>query len=125
MKEKEAIMVLKALGAEETTSKTQKKNGTSEWTLSTGEVVTEHSNGYVRRVTFYKGKKEGCYQLNPVSKEKETIFIPSTIEGHRPVEYECINHIRVMLPTRAERLERLLKFAARKLNKRADFFKDV
>ena len=119
MKEKETIMVLNALGAKETTSKTQKKNGTSEWTLSTGEVVTEHSNGYVRRVTFYKGKKEGCYQLNPVRKEKERILLDPA--GY----YECINHIRVMLPTRAERLERLLKFAARKLNKRADFFKDV
>lgn len=111
MNEKEAIMVLKALGAEETTSRTQKKNGTSEWTLSTGEVVTEHSNGYVRKTILDRyGKKEGCYQLNPVRKEKEAIFLdPSG-------QYECINYIRVMLPTRAERLERLLKFAARKLN---------
>jgi hypothetical protein len=111
MKENESIMVLKALGAEETTSRTQKKNGTSEWTLSTGEVVTEHSNGYVIKKTFWRGKVEGCYQLNPVRKEKETIFLdPSG-------QYECINHIRIMIPTRAERLERLLKFAARKLNK--------
>lgn len=119
MNEKETIIVLKALGAEETTSRTQKKNGTSEWTLSTGEVVTEHSNGYVRRVTFYKGNKEGCYQLNPVRKQKELINLDPA------GQYECINHIRVMLPTRAERLERLLKFAARKLNKRANFFKDA
>ena len=119
MKENEAIMVLEALGAKETTSRTQKKNGTSEWTLSTGEVVTEHSNGYVRKKTFWRGKVEGCYQINAVRKQKENILLDSG--GH----YECISYIRVMLPTRAERLERLLKFAARKLNKRANFFKDV
>ena len=107
-------MILKALGAEETTSRTQKKNGTSEWKLSTGEVVTEHSNGYVRRVTFYKGKKEGCYQLNPVKTEPNSWVSKETGET-----YHYDNYIRIMLPTRAERLERLLKFAARKLNKRA------
>ena len=123
MKEKEAIMVLNALGAKETTSRTQKKNGTSQWELRTGEVVTEHSNGYVRRVTFYKGNKEGCYQLNPVRKQKETITIGEF--GPKPTDIEVTSYIRVMLPTRAERLERLLKFAARKLNKRANFFKDV
>ena len=119
MNEKETIMVLKALGAKETTSRTQKKNGTSEWTLSTGEVVTEHSNGYVRKKTFWKGKVEGCYQLNPV--RKEIVRINLDPAGH----YECENYIRVMLPTRAERLERLLKFAARKLNKRAKFFEEL
>jgi len=120
MKENEAIMVLKALGAKETTSRTQKKNGTSEWTLSTREVVTEHSNGYVRKTILDRyGKKEGCYQLNPVRKEKENILLDPT------GQYECISYIRVMLPTRAERLERILKFAARKLNKRANFFKNV
>lgn len=120
MKENESIMVLNALGAKETTSKTQKKNGTSEWTLSTREVVTEHSNGYVRKTILDRyGRKEGCYQLNPVRKEKELINLDPA------GQYECINHIRIMLPTRAERLERLLKFAARKLNKRANFFKNV
>ena len=120
MNEKETIIVLKALGAEETTSRTQKKNGTSEWTLSTREVITEHSNGYVRKTILDKyGKKKGCYQLNPVRKQKELINLDPA------GQYECINHIRVMLPTRAERLERLLKFAARKLNKRANFFKDA
>lgn len=120
MNEKETIMVLNALGAKETTSRTQKKNGTSEWTLSTGEVVTEHSNGYVRKTILDKyGKKQGCYQINPVRKEKERINLDPA------GQYECISYIRTMLPTREERLERLLKFAARKLNKRANFFKDV
>ena len=112
MKENEAVLVFKALGAKETTSKTQKKNGTSEWSLSTGEVVTEHSNGYVRRVTFYKGKKEGCYQLNAVRTEPQTWT--SKING---TVHNFDAYIRIMLPTRAERIERLVKFAARKINK--------
>jgi hypothetical protein len=107
MKEKETIMVLTALGAKETTSRIQKKNGTSEWTLSTGEVVTEHSNGYVRKTILDRyGRKESCYQLNPVRKEKHFYLVG---------QYEVFNYRRIMLPTRAERLERLLKFAARKL----------
>ena len=120
MNEKETIMVLNALGAKETTSRTQKKNGTSEWTLSTGEVVTEHSNGYVRKKMFDNyGRVEGCYQINHVKKVKQDLTLDN---GDH---YEYYHYMRVMLPTRAERLERLLKFAARKLNKRADFFKDV
>ena len=119
MNEKEAIMVLKALGAEETTSRTQKKNGTSEWTLSTGDVVTEHSNGYVRKKMFWKGKVDGCYQINHVKKVKQTFTYNN---GER---YDYYHYMRTMLHDRSERLERLIKFAARKLNKRANFFKDV
>ena len=112
MKEKEAIMVLKALGAKETTSRTQKKNGTSEWTLSTGEVVTEHSNGYVRKKMFRWGYVDGCYQINAVKKVKQHM----TLENGK--EYEYYHYERVMLHDRSERLERLLKFAARKINKK-------
>jgi hypothetical protein len=121
MNEKETIMVLKALGAKETTSRTQKKNGTSEWTLSTGEVVTEHSNGYVRKKTFDRyGRVEGCYQINGVRTEPN-----SWVSKENGETYHYDSYIRIMLPTRAERLERLLKFAARKLNKRAKFFEEL
>ena len=110
MKEKEAILVLKALGAKETTSKTQKKNGTSQWELRTGEVVTEHSNGYVRKKMFDSyGRVEGCYQINHVKKVKQSWTYDN---GNY---YEYYHYVRTMLHNRAERLERLIKFAARKI----------
>ncbi len=113
MKENEAILVFKALGAKETTSKTQKKNGTSQWNLLTGEVVTEHSNGYVRKKLFDRyDRVDGCYQINGVRIEQQ--YWISNLTGEKQY-YNA--YIRIMLPTRAERIERLVKFAARKINK--------
>ena len=110
MKEKEAILVLKALCAKETTSKTQKKNGTSQWELRTGEVVTEHSNGYVRKKMFDSyGRVDGCYQINHVKKVKQSWTYDN---GNY---YEYYHYVRTMLHDRTERLERLIKFAARKI----------
>tara|TARA_A100001037_G_scaffold306268_1_gene350312 strand:- start:1782 stop:2156 length:375 start_codon:yes stop_codon:yes gene_type:complete len=112
MTEKEAIMVFEALGAFETTSRTQKKNGTSEWELKTGEVVTEHSNGYVRKKMFDKyGRVEGCYQLNQVKRYGNEWTDTSSGKVYQYYDYR-----RIMLPTRVERLERLIKYAARKVN---------
>ncbi len=48
MTESEILSNLEALGAKDTTSDVQKKNGTTCFTLPTGRCISEHKTGYIR-----------------------------------------------------------------------------
>ena len=119
MKENEAIMILKALGADEITSNTQKKNGTSMWRLKTGETVAEYDSGYIRKIIYYtphgstKKLQYTCWQLNP------TINTPYTL-----LHINGITKERVMIYDRVKRLEYLIKYASRKVNKQWEKIKN-
>ncbi|HJM16295.1 MAG TPA: hypothetical protein QF851_02450 [Flavobacteriales bacterium] len=124
MNEKETIMVLKALGADEITSKTQKKNGTSMWRLKTGETVAEYSSGYVRKIIYdnhYNGKRfqSTCWQLNPTETHEQSYTSPFNGET-----YNYKTRDRIMLWTREERLEYLVKYASKKVNKQWEKIKN-
>ena len=110
--------ILKALGAENITSKTQKKNGTSMWRLRTGETVAEYSSGYVRKIIYanhYNGKRfqYTCWQLNPTETYERSYTSSFTGET-----YNYTGKDRIMLCTREERLEKLVKYATKKLLKK-------
>ena len=69
MKEEQlALDTLKALGAKDTSSPSQTKRGTTCFTLPTGDCISEHKTGYIRKYlmsSLSKYKYHTCYQLNP------------------------------------------------------------
>jgi hypothetical protein len=98
---------LEALGLVETTSKTQKKNGTRCWYDPIADCdYLSYASGYVRRAYTYCSYRSGeldrtIYQLNltrkGVFKWKET-------------EYDCTE--RIMIPSETDRLSRLVHCVA-------------
>ena len=99
----DASKELEELGATETTTARQKRNGTSEWTLPTGEIITEHTSGYVRKKNFDRlGYQTACHQITPVRKMQH----PETGEFFSD---------RVMLKNRSERLGKIISYAKRKI----------
>ena len=65
---------------------------------------------YVRKKMFDSyGRVDGCYQINHVKKVKQSWTYDN---GNY---YEYYHYVRTMLHNRAERLESLIKFAARKI----------
>jgi hypothetical protein len=68
MTEKQYEKALQALGAKNVTTERQRNNGTTAFKLPTGQVVSEHKTGYIRRNLYKEDKPTGvgkCYQLNP------------------------------------------------------------
>ena len=80
--EKLALETLKALGAKDTSSPCQVKRGTTCFTLPTGDCISEHRTGYIRKNLLHKtGGMYTCYQLNPqykTNKQVKWIMIKET-----------------------------------------------
>ena len=109
--EKLALQTLKALGAKDTTSNVQKKNGTTCFTLPTGRCVSEHKTGYIRvNLLNKKGGIYTCYQLNPTYKTVEKLI------GWKGEYQEFERNNRMLIWNRAERLKRLVSYAIKDIN---------
>ena len=78
--EKLALQTLKALGAKDTTSNVQKKNGTTCFTLPTGRCVSEHKTGYIR--VNLLNRKGGIYTCllytSPSPRDRQKSRMPSS-----------------------------------------------
>ncbi len=106
-----AIKTLKALGAKDTTSNAQKKNGTTCFTLPTGSCISEHRTGYIRKNLLNKnGGIYTCYQLNPTYKTVEKLI------GWQGKYQEFERNNRMLIWSRAERLKRLVYYAVKDIN---------
>ena len=110
--EKLALDTLTALGCKDISSKTQKKNKTTAFKLPTGDCVSEHKTGYIRKNLLNKnGGIYTCYQLNPQYKTIEK----SINWNGKKVEFERNN--RMLIWNRAERLKRLVLYTIKQINK--------
>ena len=113
MTEKQYEEALYALGAKNVTSYTQRKNGTTAFKLPTGQVVSEHTTGYIRRNMYAETKPTGvvkCYQLNPTYK------IPHKAIGQNGLLYEATTKARMRIWSRKARLKALFLYTTKKLN---------
>ena len=113
MTEKQYEKALLALGAKNVTSYTQRKNGTTAFKLPTGQVVSEHKTGYIRRNMYAEAKPTGvgkCYQLNP------TYDIPYKHIGVNGSKYEGTSKARMRIWSRKSRLKALFLYTTKKLN---------
>lgn len=112
--ENELERSLKLLGLTEVTSNCQRNNGTSCWEFPLnhpvqrlrGLQIAEYTSGYVRNVNG----GYSCYQINP-TKSGEKKWWGTNGEGSwYPTQ-------QILLPTRAERLARLVSYAIYQNNK--------
>ena len=112
MTEKQYEEALYALGVENVTSYTQRKNGTTAFKLPTGQVVSEHKTGYIRRNLYkeHKGIGGRCYQLNPTYEVPYKMIQPS---GRI---YESSRKERMRIWSRKSRLKHLFLYTIKKLN---------
>ena len=111
MTESQILNNLKALGAKDTTSDVQKKNGTTCFTLPTGDCISEHKTGYIRRnLLNTRGKIHTCYQLNPTYKSQYKVI------AHNGETYEWTHNKRTLIMNRTERLKRLLLYSIKQIN---------
>ena len=120
MTEQQYEKALQALGAKNVTTERQRNNGTTAFKLPTGQVVSEHKTGYIRRNMYREGDNMGakgyygggkCYQLNP------TYEVPYQAIGqdgklHR---YEGSKR-RTLIWSRKARLKKLFLYTIKKLN---------
>ncbi len=111
MKEQLVIDTLKALGAKDVTTKRQRRNSTTAFELPTGDTVSEHRTGYVRKQLMHKGKITGCYQMNP------TYQVPFKCITHGGKLFESSRVERMRIWSREERLKHIIKFTIKQLNK--------
>ena len=110
--EKLALETLKALGAKDTSSPSQIKRGTTCFTLPTGDCISEHKTGYIRKNILNKnGGIYTCYQLNPVYQ------IPFKSVSWNGELYESTSNARMLIWNRAERLKRLVLYTIKQINK--------
>ena len=110
--EKLALDTLKALGAKDTSSPSQVKRGTTCFTLPTGDCISEHKSGYIRKNLLNKnGSIYTCYQLNPVYKS------PFKVISSNGKLYEWEHNKRMLINNRAERLKRLVLYTIKQINK--------
>ena len=110
--EKLALDTLKALGAKDTSSPSQTKRGTTCFTLPTGDCISEHKTGYIRKNLLNKnGSIYTCYQLNPQYKSPFKIIM-----GDGTL-YEGKHNNRMLIYNRAERLKRLVLYTIKQINK--------
>ena len=106
-----ALETLKALGAKDTTSNVQKKNGTTCFTLPTGSCISEHRTGYISKNLLNKnGGIYTCYQLNPTYKTIEKSI------GWKGTYKEFERNNRMLIWNRTERLKRLVSYAIKDIN---------
>ena len=110
--EKLALETLKALGAKDTSSPSQVKRGTTCFTLPTGDCVSEHKTGYIRKnLLNKKGGIYTCYQLNP---QYKTLYKMIWQDGEL---HEGTHNRRMLIYNRAERLKRLVLYTIKQINK--------
>jgi len=114
MTEKQYEEALYALGVKNVTTNRNKKNGTTAFKLPTGQVVSEHKTGYIRRNIYREDNPTAgglCYQLNP------TYNVP----------YQCIaqdgklhryegSKRRTLIWSRKARLKALFLYTIKKVN---------
>ena len=111
MTESQILDALKALGAKDTTSDVQKRNGTTCFTLPTGDCISEHKTGYIRKnLLNLRGKIYTCYQLNPTYKSQYKVIAQ---DGRT---YEWTHNKRTLIMNRTERLKRLLLYSIKQIN---------
>ena len=113
MTEQQYEKALQALGAKNVTTERQKNNGTTAFKLPTGQVVSEHKTGYIRRNLYKEDKPTGsgmCYQLNP------TYDIPHKAIGQNGQKYESTSKARMRIWSRKSRLKALFLYTTKKLN---------
>ena len=113
MTEHEYEYALKALGCKNVTTERQRNNGTTAFKLPTGQVVSEHTTGYIRRNMYAEAKPTGvgkCYQLNP------TYDIPHKAIGQNGQKYEATVKARMRIWSRQSRLKALFLYTTKKLN---------
>ena len=111
MTESQILDALKALGARDVTSKAQERNGTTCFTLPTGDCISEHKTGYIRRnLLNTRGKIHTCYQLNPTYKS------PHKVIASDGTLYEWEHNKRTLIMNRNERLKRLLLYSIKQIN---------
>ena len=110
MTEQQSLATLQALGAQDVTTNRQKANGTTAFKLPTGDTISEHNTGYIRKYLTHKGRKLTCYQLNPVYKSAHKVI---SREGDL---YEWEHNKRMLINNRAERLKRLVLYAIKDIN---------
>jgi len=120
MTEQEYEKALQALGAVNVTTKRQKNNGTTAFKLPTGQVVSEHKSGYIRRNMYREGpgmSAKGyygggkCYQLN------STYNVPyqCVAQDGKLHRYEGSKR-RTLIWSRKARLKKLFLYTIKKLN---------
>ena len=113
MTEQQYEKALQALGAKNVTTERQRNNGTTAFKLPTGQVVSEHKTGYIRRNLYAEDKPTGsglCYQLNP------TYDIPHKAIGQNGQKYESTSKARMRIWSRKSRLKALFLYTTKKLN---------
>ena len=113
MTEQQYEKALQALGAKNVTTERQRNNGTTAFKLPTGQVVSEHKTGYIRRNLYKEDKPTGsgmCYQLNP------TYDIPHKAIGQNGQKYESTSKARMRIWSRKARLKALFLYTTKKLN---------
>ena len=113
MTEQQYEKALQALGAKNVTTERQRNNGTTAFKLPTGQVVSEHKTGYIRRNLYKEDKPTGvgmCYQLNP------TYDIPHKAIGQNGQKYESTSKARMRIWSRKSRLKALFLYTTKKLN---------
>ena len=112
MTEKQYETALLALGCENVTTQAQLGNGTTAFKLPTGQVVSEHVTGYIRRNIYREQGKCGgrCYQLNP------TYDVPYKSIQPSGTIYESSRKERMRIWSRKARLKKLFLYAIKKLN---------
>ena len=110
MTEKQYETALLALGAENVTTSRQKANGTTAFKLPTGDTVSEHNTGYIRKYLIHNGKKLTCYQLNPVYKT------PFKVVNQYGNLCEWTHNKRTLIMSRTERLKRLFLYTIKQIN---------
>ena len=104
MTEKQYEKAMLALGCKDVTTDRQIANGTTAYKLPTGQVVSEHKTGYIRRNLYKEDKTTGvgmCYQLNP------TYDVPYKAIGVNGNKYEGTNKARMRIWSRKARLKKL------------------
>ncbi len=111
MTEKQYEEALYALGAKNVTSNVQNKNGTTAFKLPTGQTVTEHKTGYIRRTVYTGyGKNKSCYQLNPTYPSDYQVVAQDgklyTYKGKK----------RTMIMNRKQRLKKIFLYTIKKVN---------
>ena len=113
MTEQQYEKALQALGAKNVTTERQRNNGTTAFKLPTGQVVSEHKTGYIRRNMYKEDKPTGsgmCYQLNPTyDVNHESIGVDGKLRKTTRKE-------RTRIWSRKARLKKLFLYTTKKLN---------
>ena len=112
MTENEYEKALQALGCKNVTTESKETMVLQLFKLPTGQVVSEHTTGYIRRNMYAEAKPTGvgkCYQLNPTYK------IPHKAIGQNGQKYEATVKARMRIWSRQARLKALFLYTIKKI----------